>query len=388
ALPESQSSNLISISSHGSNTATVKKLNVHYSLVPSYSAIESKGFIINTSVTSSVLSLSEYRLSSDTTTVFPMDKLSTNYIISTATPSGSNLDTGSHFTVASMKDNTHVSIEFVADHDTTILLQGRSYKRGDTFNIILNRFQTFQIGHKADMTGTTIRSSNPVAVFAGNRCNTVGYHGYCSMLMEMVPPIEKLDNVFIVPPNIHRFQSNIRIVSAVKTDIKYSTKETSTKTFLLKNRFAEFLVREDEIGVIISTKSVSVNSIALSSTEAKKYGDTFMVTIPGINQYLNTYTNFVPTGYNFSSATFMVKNESLRNLQINGTNINVESCLFNSSVSVGRDLYIVCTVSVPSGAIDVQTSDGSRFGFIVTGQRKHDGHGYTGNALLTSDCEL
>ncbi|XP_062604335.1 uncharacterized protein LOC134266116 [Saccostrea cucullata] len=144
ALPESQSSNLISISSHRSNVASFKKLNVHYSLVPSYSAIESKGIIINTSVTSSVLSLTEYRLSSDTTTVFPMDKLSTNYIISTATPSNSYLGSGSHFTVASMKDNTHVSIEFVADHDTTILLQGRSYGRGDTFNIILNRYQTFK----------------------------------------------------------------------------------------------------------------------------------------------------------------------------------------------------------------------------------------------------
>ncbi|XP_062570552.1 uncharacterized protein LOC134232582 [Saccostrea cucullata] len=237
------------------------------------------------------------------------------------------------------------------------------------------------------MTGTTISSSNPVAVFAGNRCNTVGYRGYCSMLMEMVPPTEQLDNVFIVPPNIHRFQSHIRIASTLKTNINFTTKETTTRTLLLKNRFAEFLVREHEIGVIFSTKPVSVNSIAVSSTEAKIYGDSYMVTIPGINQYLSTYTNFVPGGFNFSFATFMIKNDSLRNLQINRTNINVDRCLFNSSVSVGMDLYSVCTISVPSGVINAQTSDGSRFGLIVTGQRKHDGHGYTGNALSTSTCE-
>ncbi|XP_061186947.1 IgGFc-binding protein-like [Saccostrea echinata] len=303
------------------------------------------------------------------------------------TPSDNFLGSGSHFTVASMKDNTLVNIVFAADHDIKIVLQGRSYGRGDTFNIILNRYQTFQIGHNADMTGTTIRSSNPVAVFAGNRCITVGYHGYCSMLMEMVPPTEELDNVFIVPPNIHRFQSHVRISSVVKTDIKYTTKEITTRTHLLKNRFAEFIVRENEVGVIFSTKPVLVNSIAVSSTKAKVYGDTFMLTIPGINQYLNTYTNFVPTGYNFSFAIFVIRNDSLRNLQINGTNIDVDSCLFHSSVLVGMDLYNVCTASVPSGVINVETSDGSRFGFIVIGQSKHDGHGYAGNALLTTDCE-
>ncbi|XP_062600310.1 IgGFc-binding protein-like [Saccostrea cucullata] len=365
----------------------MKKLDVHYSLVPFYFTPEYKGIIINTSVPSTVLSYHGLHLSPDTTTVLPITKLSTSYILLTAPPTHNYFDSGSHFTVASLNDNTLVSIVFALDHDTDIALQGRSYGRGDKFNIILNRYQTFQIGHQADMTGTTIHSSKPVAVFAGNSCSNVSYYGYCSMLMEMVPPTEELDNVFIVPPNIHRFQSHVRIASIEKTDIKYSTEETSTRTLLLKNRFAEFLVREHEIGVIFSTKPVLVNSIAASSANAKIYGDAFMVTIPGINQYLNAYTNFVPEGYNFSFVTFMIKHDSLRNLQINGTKFNVESCLFKASVSVGKHLYYVCTTSVSSGVIDVKTSDGSRFGFIVTGQRAFDGHGYTGNTLLNINCE-
>ncbi|XP_061186530.1 IgGFc-binding protein-like [Saccostrea echinata] len=285
-----------------------------------------------------------------------------------------------------MKDNTLVSIVLTADYDITILIQGRNYGRGDTFNIILNRYQTFQIGHNADLTGTTIHSSNPIAVFAGNRCNDVGYHGFCSMLMEMVPPTEELDNTFVVPPNIHRYQSHVRILSAVKTYFTYTTKQIKTSTVILKNKFVEFVLHSPEIGVIHSTEAVLVSSIALSSTKAKVYGDPFMITVPGINQYASKYTNFVPDGYNFSFATFIIRNESFRNLQINGTNISEHSCLFHSSVIVGIALYSVCTISVQSGLINVKTSDGSRFGFLVNGQRKHDGHGYAGNTMLTTSC--
>ncbi|XP_062614101.1 IgGFc-binding protein-like [Saccostrea cucullata] len=386
SLPENQRSNLISISTLRSRNVTLKKLDVHHSLVPSYNTTESKAIIINTSVRTSVLSVTKHDVSSDTTTVFPIDKLSTDYIISTATPTDKFFGSGSHFTIAAMKDNTIVSIVFKADHDIDIVLQGKSYGSGDTFNVILNKYQTFQIGLKADMTGTMIRSSNPVAVFAGNRCLAVGYLGYCSMLMEMVPPADKLDYVFIVPPNIHRYQSQVRILSAVKTKIKFTTKDMKTTGLLLKDRFADFIIREHEVGVVYSTEPILVNSIALASTKTNIYGDPFMVTIPGINQYLNEYINVVPDGFTFNFATFMIRNDSLRSLQINGTNMNIYKCLFHSSVLVGTDLYSVCTVSVPFGVIDVKTSDGSRFGFIVTGQRKNDGHGYAGNALLTASC--
>ncbi|XP_062614096.1 uncharacterized protein LOC134275820 [Saccostrea cucullata] len=89
SLPETQSSSLISISSRRSGNITMKKLNVHYSLVPSYFTPEYKGIIINTSVPSSVLTHHSYQTSSDTTTVFPIDNLSTFYIISTSTPANS-----------------------------------------------------------------------------------------------------------------------------------------------------------------------------------------------------------------------------------------------------------------------------------------------------------
>lgn len=236
------------------------------------------------------------------------------------------------------------------------------------------------------MTGTAINSSYPIAVFAGNRCNDVGYFGFCSLLVVMVPPADKLDTIFIVPPNIHRYQSRVRILTIVNTRIKYATKDTNTRTNLLKNRFVEFPVGEHEIGIIHSNEPVLVNSFAGGSSKASVYGDPFMITIPGINQYLKNYIYFVPDGYNFSFATFIIRNESLRNLQINSTDIDVDTCLFHSSVLIGTAFFSVCTVSVPSGVIEVKTSDRSRFGFIVTGQRKFDGYGYAGNALLTTTC--
>ncbi|XP_061170847.1 IgGFc-binding protein-like [Saccostrea echinata] len=383
---DSRDSNLLAISTYRAGNVTLKKISVHYSMIPAYSVIESKAIRITTSALSSVVMVDDGEYTSDSTIVFPIDKLSRYYIISTAQPTRGFLDSGSHFTIAATKDNTHVSIVFAIDHNTTISLHDKEYGRGDTFSVILNNFQTFQIGHKADLSGTTINSSQPVAVFAGNRCNNIGYHGACSMLMEMIPPVNEFDNIFIVPPNINRYQSIVRIISAFHTKVTYTLDGIETTTTLLKNRYTDFITPENEISLIQSAKPVLVNVFATGSTNPKMYGDPYMNTVPGINQYLNQYIVDVPEGYNFSFAAFIVRNESLSNLQINSTNIYEYTKVFHSTIFVGTFLFSVMTVNVPSGVIQVETTDGSFFGMLIYGQRRHDGHGYAANALLTSIC--
>ncbi|XP_061170848.1 IgGFc-binding protein-like [Saccostrea echinata] len=272
------------------------------------------------------------------------------------------------------------------DHNSTISIFDRKYNTGDQFSLILNKFQTFQVGHPADLSGTTINSSHPIAVFAGNKCNRIGYHGTCSMLMEMVPPIDEFDRIFIVPPNVNRYQSVVRIVSAIQTKVTYSVEGINTTTTLLKNRITDFIIRENEIGYIESTEPVLVNVFATGSPDSRVHGDPYMTVVSGINQYLNQYIVVVPEGYSLSLATFIVRNESLSNLQINRTDVYEYFKVFQSTVFVRTTFYSVLTINVPSGVIQVETKDDSPFGMFVYGHRSHDGHGYAANALLTRIC--
>ncbi|XP_061190051.1 uncharacterized protein LOC133197884 [Saccostrea echinata] len=355
-------------------------------MVPSYSSVEDKAILINTSSLTFVLSMNDIDFNSDSTTVFPVDKLSTHYIISTSTPTVEHyLSLGSHFTIASKTDNTRISITLVIDRDAMISFHGSKYGNGDEITIILNMYQTFQVGLEADLSGTTINASHSVAIFAGNACNKLGGYGSCSMLMEMVPPTDKLDNIFIVPSNIYRHKSQVRIISPIETVVQYSIEGSKTQAIVSKNQKIDFIIRENETATIESIEPLLINSFAYASAQHDLYGDPFMITIPGIHQYINEYNLIVPGNFKFSFATFIIKANSLEYLTINGTNANENNTCHFSMISVDKSLYSVWTLSIPSGVMKVRTTDGTPFGVIIYGQRDNDGHGYTGNAISSSN---
>lgn len=70
-------------------------------------------------------------------------------------------------------------------------IDGKVYQSGDIFSLILNRFETYQIAHTVDMTGTVVESSSPIAVFSGNDCNILNGQGFCDHLIEQLPPTSR-----------------------------------------------------------------------------------------------------------------------------------------------------------------------------------------------------
>ncbi|XP_061190032.1 perlucin-like protein [Saccostrea echinata] len=52
--------------------------------------------------------------------------------------------------------------------------------------------------------------------------------------------------------------------------------------------------------------------------------------------------------------------------------------------NINSDPVNVWTLSISSGVTKVKTSDGTPFGVIVYGQHSYDGHGFTGNAILST----
>lgn len=71
-------------------------------------------------------------------------------------------------------------------------IDGKVYQSGDIFSLILNRFETYQIEHTVDMTGTVVESSSPIAVFSGNDCNILNGQGFCDHLIEQLPLTSRL----------------------------------------------------------------------------------------------------------------------------------------------------------------------------------------------------
>lgn len=107
-----------------------------------------------------------------TTTHIPWHKLSTRYVIVSTNP----VKYFSQFALASIDENTMVWITFQMKEGLQI--DGKVYHSGDIFSLRLNRFETYQIAHTVDMTGTVVESSSSIAVFSGNDCNILNGQGF------------------------------------------------------------------------------------------------------------------------------------------------------------------------------------------------------------------
>lgn len=148
----------------------------------------------------------------------PLYKLSTKYVAISTDPTGF---WPSQFAVAAIEDNTTTSINFKMKRNLPLNIEGNTFYNGVVFNFSLDRFETYQIEHCTDLTGTLIESSVPIAAFSGNDCNWLENIGGCDHLIEQLPPTDSVDKTYIVPPNSNYRDTLIRITAIENANITY-----------------------------------------------------------------------------------------------------------------------------------------------------------------------
>lgn len=71
----------------------------------------------------------------------------------------------SQLAVSAIKDNTTISITFRMKRNLPLHIDGKTFYNGDVFKFSLNRFETKQIEHSTNLTGTFIESSSEISLF-------------------------------------------------------------------------------------------------------------------------------------------------------------------------------------------------------------------------------
>ncbi|XP_056002173.1 IgGFc-binding protein-like [Ostrea edulis] len=278
--------------------ANVKNINVPNRMMLSYFKIEEKAILIETTIDASVIIIDDYKISSDSAMVLPVKHLSNTYIISTPEYSNQTYNYV-QFAIAALNKSTEVRIIFRFEPNLPLTVDGIEYQDGSEFVIVLNEFETYQIRHNADLSGTFIKASSIVAVFSGNRCAKIAFKnrndsGFCSHLVEQIPPVDRLDNTYIAPPNINRHGTILKVVSPFKSRVTYHVGNKKTTVFLVPQGYFEFSITENQVAVIESERPVLFTSFAAGSDTS---GDPYMITIPGVTQYLNEYTVVTPSNF-------------------------------------------------------------------------------------------
>uniref|UniRef100_A0A8W8P3W5 IgGFc-binding protein N-terminal domain-containing protein n=1 Tax=Magallana gigas TaxID=29159 RepID=A0A8W8P3W5_MAGGI len=338
---------------------------------------EFKSVFIETSDDVFVVSLDHDDGTADGTTNIPIHKLSTRYVVITIHPTSRK----SQLAVAALENTTTISIRFRMKQYKSLDIEGRVYYNGDVFNFFLDRFETYQIAHDTDLTGTFIESSKPVAAFSGSDCGYLGGVGYCDLVMEQLPPTDTIDKTYIVPPNSHGRGTIIRITATDISDIYYVIGTVNRTRLLEKYNFFDIRISSNQTCYIESTEPILVTGFGLYS-DSSSLGDPSMTIVPGINQYLNYYKIPIPTGYIHNVVFFMIKESSKAFIRINNAILNAVDIVFEDSLLVGNITYSVVSILVTQGEFKAFTLDGERFGVMVSGIKRAEAYGFSGNSLL------
>jgi len=331
-----------------------------------------------------VYGLSLQRATSDAFLALPVDVLSSEYIAMSydaLLPAAFKLP--SQVAIIANADNTLVEIV------PTVDVGGNS--AGQPFSVTLNRFEVYQLNtNTGDLTGTVIRSSDPVAVMGGNECTDVpsisqsptgGRIAACDHIIEMMPPLNTWGQSFAVIPLATRLNGSVvRILASENgTSVKFGETASDVTTLNQGEFFETVLTGFTEI---IATGPVLVAQYSPGQLFDNVAADPFMMLIPPNEQFLQTYTFATPeSGFNSNFVNIAVPTTAIYSVLLDG--VMIDSSLFSQ---IGGSALSGAQIPLTVGS-HALTAD-QPFGISVYGFNRFDSYGYPGGMAFAETNPL
>jgi hypothetical protein len=281
---------------------------------------------------------------------------------------------GSQFAVVGTEAGTIVTITPSENVD--------SYTAGTPYTVDLGAGQVYQLidqsGGTGDLSGSTITSNNPVAVFAGNDCADVPLGAYaCNTLTEEMTPVDTWGTSFLTEPLATRSGDTFRFMAS-ENNTKVSVDGSLVAT-LSAGQFFETIL--SAASSITADHPIQVMQYSNGESYDGADADPFDITIPPSGQFLNSYTvSTEPAG----ADSAITQNY----INIVGPTSEVGSITLDGSPVASSDFSPI-TGTTFSGA-QVAVGFGSHvlggplpFGVTVYGYGGYDGYGYPGGFSLS-----
>jgi hypothetical protein len=187
--------------------------------------------------------------------------------------------------------------------------------------------------------------------------------------MEMVLPVNRLDHVYIIPAITQRVGSTVRILAVNDTQITSGNNTKKHSEMISSRNHVDLL--HGNISYVTASDDVMV---VIYPHESKGKGDAFMMTVPGINQYLYEY-DFVAPVFFESYISVTVLSKSIHGFILDNKPLNL-STIYN--ISEESYNYSTFTLPISNGAHRISHNQHTRFGLWVYGYFSLDAYGYPG----------
>ena len=214
--------------------------------------------------------------SSDGFLVMPLQAHSTEFYIITydKVSSGPN-----QIILSVLKDNTDVQIRIKLSTGV-IKFGGQTLMDGQVIHKTLNRYDVLQLQSFGDLTGTYIKSSQPITVLSGNRCMAI--QGACDVTVEHMKSLAEWQTEFL----ISEFENDIATVTRIIAAEANTTVMINGKNIGLINQgeYIERRYQPSHFEFVQTSKPVEIVQY-----HDIRGSDVFMLNIPAIDQFMTYY---------------------------------------------------------------------------------------------------
>lgn len=309
-----------------------------------------------------VYGLNQRQYTTDAFLSLPSDILGLEYLAMSYPSTYSSYP--SQVAVVGVYDNTQVTIT------PSAAATGRP--AGVPFTITLNRLDTFQLtgSGTADLTGSIIATSAPVAVMSGVNCVNVPVGvGWCDHIVEMMPPVATWGKSFLTVPLATRLKGDVFRVLASQDGTTVHINGVLAATLNRGKFYEKVLTARSQIE---ASAPVLVAQYSPGQGFDNVISDPFMMLIPPTEQFLNHYTFSTPaSGFTKNFVNVVVPTSAISSLRLDGSPIN--TALFSS---IGSSGFSGAQVPVSLGSHTI--SGDVAFGIYVYGFGSYDSYGYPG----------
>lgn len=230
----------------------------------------------------------------------------------------------------------------------------------------------------ADVTGTRLRSDEPIVVLSGAACaNVPAGSASCDHLVEQVLPTDALGTRFLTVPFATRAGDVIRVVAA----------HDHTSVHVDGHRVAVLDAGEvyeqhlDAPAVITTGRPAAVAQYATSTLVDGAVGDPAMTLVPAVDRLLRRYTFAVPaTGFAVNHVNVVVPDGAVEGLRLDGQ--PVDPGAFSPAAAAG---WRVAQLPVAPGAHVLEGP--ARFAAIVHGFDEFDSYAHPAGLSTVATCD-
>ncbi len=367
---------------------------------PSVGGISNSGLIQNRTIEVhaeapiAVHALDQIYASTDGYLGLPVEELGTEYMV-LAYPnekiSALGQSGGTQILVAATADNTVLTITPSVD-----ISPGTDLPAGLPANqpsqVTLQRGQTLLLANQGsgtsapavweDLSGTSIVSTEKVAVFAGHDCAFINVK-HCDHLVEQLPPVTALGRRFLTVPLGSRYSGDVfRVVATVDaTVVRIDGEHLAT---LGRGEVKYFEGLQEDYRVVEATKPVLLAQYAKGKLYVSNFGggepaDPFMALVPPQGQYASSYRLSTPPVLKALEKSqnhylsLMVRADAARGVRINGNEIRA------SWRPIGNSGWVGASLRIPDGALHVDHLRGDEpIGLMAYGFANFDSYGFVG----------